>query len=192
MSAFSDIRLLVGVCGGISAMGTPHALYWLRQKTNVTVDVVLSPAAKRFVTPQSFADLLGSEPYSEFHDLPPGESHVTLAQAADVVVVLPASANTLAKLSVGVSDNLLCASVLATESPVILMPATSQGAWKKPSIKRAVEQLRVDGYRVIEPEVGSSLADGAREVGSMSDFRKPLLQAIVSASTQLNQDEEDV
>lgn len=184
MTTFSDVRLLVGVCGGISAMGAPHVLYWLKQKLGNRTRVLLSPAAHRFVTPESFSDLLGERPLTTADDLAPGESHVSLARDADVIVLLPATANTLVKLSVGLADNLLCTTVMAADCPVILMPATSETTWHKPAVQRAVHQLREDGYTVVDPGPGAAVATGEKEVGSLGDFRKPLLEAVAAASSK--------
>ncbi|MFE2296512.1 flavoprotein [Streptomyces sp. NPDC059452] len=187
MSEFGKIRMVVGVCGGISSMGSPHVLYWLKQKLNLQIQVILSPAAHRFVTPESFSDLLHQRPLTTAEDLAPGESHVSLARNADVIVLLPATANTLVKLSVGLGDNLLCSTVMAADCPVFLMPATSEITWNKPAVQRAVEQLRKDGYTVVDPGPGASLATGEREVGSLGDFRKPLLEAVVAAASRSNE-----
>lgn len=183
MIRINEVRLLVGVCGGISAMGTPHVLYWLRQKLNPQIKVLLSPSAHRFVTPESFSDLLGQRPLTTAADLAPGDSHVSLARSADVVVLLPTTANTLVKLSVGLGDNLLCSTVMAANCPVFLMPATSETTWNKPAVQRAVTQLRADGYTVIDPGQGAAVATGDREVGSLGDFRKPLLEAVAKAAS---------
>ncbi len=189
---FAGVRLLVGVCGAVSAMGTPHVLYWLRSRLGVRdMRVVMTGMAKRFLTPESVRHVLECDVVTDWDDLNPGPGHVTLAGWADVVVVMPTTANKLGKLASGIADDVLTATVTSVECPVILVPAMSAAMWNKPAVQRNVRQLADDGYTVVHPRLGVSLATGEHEVGSLGDFRRPLLTALATVLTRRTADESE-
>jgi phosphopantothenoylcysteine decarboxylase/phosphopantothenate--cysteine ligase len=180
-AVFGDVRLLVGICGSVSALAAPHILYWLKSRLGVTeVRVILTAMARRFVTAESLRSVLGCEVIQDWDDLPSAENHVSVASWADVAVVLPATANMLGKLAHGIGDDVLSSVLLATDCPTVIVPATSSTTWTRPAVQRNVAQLRADGYAVIEPSDGISLAAGRTEVGSLGDFRRPLITALAA------------
>jgi phosphopantothenoylcysteine decarboxylase/phosphopantothenate--cysteine ligase len=178
-----QLRLLLGVCGSVSSLTVPHLLPWLSLKLGITdVRVVLTEMAQRFVTKESLRAVAPCEAFSVWDDLPPGrDSHVTMANWAEVIAVLPATANLLGKVANGIADDLLTSILLAAPCPVVLVPATSRTMWEKPAVQRNVARLREDGYQVVEPGEGVAFATGEAEAGSLGDFRRPLITAIAQA-----------
>ncbi|WP_433248778.1 flavoprotein [Streptosporangium sp. CA-135522] len=178
-----QLRLLLGVCGSVSSLTVPHLLAWLSLKLGVAdVRVVLTTMARRFVTEESLRAVAACETFSGWDDLPPGrDSHVTMANWAEVIAVLPATANFLGKVANGIADDLLTSILLAASCPVVLVPAMSEAMWDKPSVRRNVARLRDDGYQVVEPGNGVAFATGEAESGSFGDFRRPLVTAVAQA-----------
>ena len=176
----TQTKLLVGVSGSIAALGTPHALLWARESLGLTqVRVVLTPMALRLVARPSFQAAVDDPVIAAWDDLGGGAApHVRLANWPDVILIMPATANILAKLAQGACDSLLTSILLATEKPIVLAPAMNPVMWLKPAVQRNVEQLRADGHEVIEPDKGLSLTSGAREGGSISDPRRPIITAL--------------
>jgi phosphopantothenoylcysteine decarboxylase/phosphopantothenate--cysteine ligase len=160
-------RLLLGVSGGIAAY---KALEFVRLATGAghAVRVIQTPAAQRFVGAASFAALSGAPVLSdEFERDPargafPGQTppshdplnHLELVHNADVFLIAPASANTIAKLAHGLADNLLTNAALAATCPLIVAPAMNNHMWENAATQANVELLRVRGVTVLEPGVG--------------------------------------
>jgi phosphopantothenoylcysteine decarboxylase/phosphopantothenate--cysteine ligase len=179
----SGSRLLVGVCGSVSALGVPHLLMWLRTTFGLRgTRIVLTDMAQRFVTKDSLLAVDGCQVMTGWHDLPAGVvSHVDLAEDADVVALLPATANFVAKLANGICDTLLTSVVAAASCPTIVAPSMSEAAWFKPANQRNIKQLLEDGLVVVEPEKGFSTSRSTAEFGSLGEFRRPLLRALLTA-----------
>ncbi|MGH8247714.1 MAG: flavoprotein, partial [Gammaproteobacteria bacterium] len=124
MSVFTGKRLLLGVTGSIAAFKAADLASKLTQ-AGAQVDVILTGAAEKFITPLTFQSVTGRRAYTDA-DLWGGEAHVLhvgLARAADLLVVAPCTADTLAKLAYGFSDNLLTVTALAAECPILIAPA---------------------------------------------------------------------
>jgi len=176
---FLNRRVLLGITGGIAAYKAA-ALVRLLVKAGAEVQVVMTPAARDFVTPLTLAtlskrpvltDLFVRDGSGRWND------HVHLARWADVMLVAPASANTLAKMAHGLCDNLLLACYLSAECPVFVAPAMDLEMWKDASTGTNVGTLRARGVGVIGPESGE-LASGLSGEGRMSEP-----EAIVHALT---------
>jgi len=159
-------HLVLGVTGAVHATLVPCQVHLLLHRFADTVDVVLTRAARRFVEPRGLAVLgagVWTDPFTGRGDV--RVPHVHLAGAADLVLILPASAACCARLAHGAASDLLSLVVLATEAPVVVVPSMNSVMWRKPAVRRAVAQLRDDGLLVIEPapgyEVGARHADPA-------------------------------
>ena len=134
------------------------------------VTVVMTPAACEFVKPLTF-QTLSRNPVFVDQFAPPVSwkpEHISLAEAADLVLVAPATANTIAKMRYGLADNLLTATLLATRAPVAIAPAMNTGMWESPVTQENVAALRARGVRVIDP-VDGELACGVKGNGRMMD-----------------------
>jgi len=158
-------RILLGVTGSIAAYKAADLASKLTQ-SGALVDVVLTESAAKFVSPLTFQSVTGRKAYTDA-DLWGGEGHVThigLGHAADLVLIAPVSANTLAKLAHGVGDNLLSVTVLASHCPLVLAPAMDVGMYSHPATQANVELLRQRGAEFIGPEEGH-LASGLVGLG---------------------------
>ncbi len=148
-------EILLGVTGGIAACKTADLTSKLVQ-AGVSVSVVMTKAAMKFVGPTTFEALTGRPVYSELFT--PQEhfqgEHIGLAQRANLMVIAPASANTLSKLAHGAADDLLSTLTLAVTCPVLLAPAMNTEMWNKPAVQRNIEQLAKDGMLFTEPGSG--------------------------------------
>ena len=161
-------KILLGVTGSIAAYKAAE-LVRLFVKNGDSVTVVMTPAATEFVKPLTFQTLSRSQVYVDQFAAPEKwkPEHVALAESADVVVVAPATANTLAKMRYGLADNLLTSILLATRAPVFVAPAMNDGMWEHPATQANLATLRSRGVTVIEPAAGE-LACGTEGKGRMA------------------------
>ncbi len=162
--ALTGARVVVGVTGSIAAYKAAILVSSL-VRHGAEVDVILTGSGARFVTPATFTGLTRGAVHTDlFADR--GLPHVELAERADLIVVAPATARTLARLAHGLADDLLALAVLGTRAPVLLAPAMEAGMWLHPATQRNVALLREDGVEVAGPESGRH-ASGAGGPGRM-------------------------
>ncbi len=160
--------ILLGVTGSIAAYKAAE-LVRLFVKNGDDVHVVMTPAAGEFVRPLTF-QTLSRNPVEIDQFAAPAQwkpEHISLAECADLVVVAPATANTLAKMRFGIADNLLTATLLATRAPIAVAPAMNTGMWENPATRENLAALKARGVRVIEPDDGE-LACGVSGKGRMA------------------------
>ena len=162
-------RILLGVTGSIAAYKAVE-LVRLFVKNGDTVTVVMTPAACEFVKPLTFQTLSRNPVFVEQFAPPVSwqPEHISLAESADLVLVAPATANTIAKMRYGLADNLLTATLLATRAPIAIAPAMNTGMWESPVTQENIAELKRRGVRVIEP-VDGELACGVKGRGRMMD-----------------------
>ena len=162
-------KILLGVTGSIAAYKAAE-LVRLFVKNGDTVNVIMPPAACEFVRPLTFQTLSRNpvcvEQFAPIVSWKP--EHISLAESADLVLVAPASANTIAKMRYGLADNLLTATVLATRAPVVIAPAMNTGMWESPVTQENIAALKARGVTVVEPADGE-LACGVKGKGRMMD-----------------------
>lgn len=175
-----DKRIVVGVCGGIAAFKVVEVVSQL-QKAGALVDVIMTERASEFVSALSFGSLSHRPVYQDLWE-PSGQAaaqHIELARRAELLVVAPATANTIAKLAHGLADSMLGAVALATTAPLLIAPAMEQHMYRHPATQANLALLRERGAIIVEPEVGV-LASG--EVGAGRLPEPPtLVQAIRQA-----------
>ena len=161
-------RIVLGVSGGIAAYKSVELLRRLRD-AGYFVSPVLTPDATRFVGAVTFS-ALASEParVSLFADPTTPIPHTYLGQHADLIVVAPATAHLIARYAMGLGDDLLSATLLASRAPVLLCPAMHTEMWEQPSVQENLATLRRRGVMVLEPERGH-LAGGDEGVGRLPD-----------------------
>ncbi len=162
-------EVLLGVSGGIAAYKAIDVMRIL-QRGGHGVTVVMTRSAQRFVGPSTFAALSGRPVGTDLFGAEerPGYGHLDLAQAHDLMLVAPASANTLAKLAAGLADGLLGSVHLAFDKPVLVAPAMNTRMWLHPATAANLETLAGRGVQVIPPGTGL-LADGDSGVGRLAD-----------------------
>jgi phosphopantothenoylcysteine decarboxylase/phosphopantothenate--cysteine ligase len=153
-------RVLVAACGSSGAMSLPQSLLAMKHALGLQVKVVMSEAAATFVTPSALAAVTGHPVIIGEAPGQPGVPHMDLTEWAQLVLVMPATANTLAKAALGMADNLVTACVLASAAPVVFVPAMNVRMWEKPAVQRNVEQLRADGHGVVPPSRVIALSSG--------------------------------
>lgn len=192
-------RILLGVSGGIAAY---KALELVRLMTGAghAVRVVQTPASRKFVGAASFEALTGAPVLvSEFERDPargafPGQplpdheplSHLELVARADTYVIAPASANTIAKLAVGLADNLLSSCALAVDCPLVIAPAMNNRMYKHAATRANLTTLRERGAWIVEPDSGRLASRGEHGVGRLAEPTRIMAtceQALVASST---------
>ncbi len=162
-------EILLGVSGGVAAYKAADLCSRLVQR-GATVTVIMTESAHQFIGATTFEALTGRPVYShafEAREHFQGE-HIGLARRADLTVIAPATAQTIARLAHGMADDLLSTTVLVTTAPVIVAPAMNCDMWAKAAVQRNVEQLQQDGYHMVGPEEGW-LSCGQVGVGRMAD-----------------------
>lgn len=162
-------KILVGVSGSIAAYKTAYLVRALK-KLKAEVKVVMTASASEFIGPLTLSTVSGNPVYSKFADKDSGEwtNHVELGIWADLMIIAPASANTLAKMSNGVCDNLLLATYLSAKCPVWFAPAMDLDMYKHPSTLVNIKKLVGFGNKCIEPTSGE-LASGLNGKGRMEE-----------------------
>lgn len=171
MSVLSGKKILLGVTAGIAAYKTAN-LVRLFVKSGAEVQVVMTPAAKEFVTPLTLSTLSKNPVYSTFYDKEleneVWNNHVDLGLWADLMIIAPATANTLSKMAQGTVDNLLLATYLSAKCPVYFAPAMDLDMYKHPSTAKSIQTLQSFGNTFIAPTSGE-LASGLVGEGRMAE-----------------------
>lgn len=160
MSIFSNKRIILGVTGSIAAYKAADLASKLTQ-AGAQVDVILTSAAEKFVTPLTFQSVTGRRAYTD-SDLWGNEAHVLhvgLGHSADLMMIAPCTANTIANLTYGQADTLLTVTALAAQCPLIIAPAMDGGMFDHPATRENIETLKKRGTVLIEPLEGH-LASG--------------------------------
>jgi len=160
-------RILLGVTGGIAAYKAAFLASRLTQ-AGAQVDVIMTAGATRFITPLTFQGVTGRPVHDDvFGSLPDGRiAHVNLAKDADLLIIAPLTAHTLARLAHGLADDLLTVTALACTAPLLLAPAMEEHMWQHPATQANLETLRQRGAFIVGPLSGH-LASGASGIGRM-------------------------
>lgn len=155
MSVFAGKNIVVGVSGSIAAFKTATWVSDLAKEESL-VHVVMSQAAEKFITPLTYGALSGNPVHTEmfqkgqYHSM----AHIDLGREADIVIIAPASANTIAKLAGGFADNLLTTTVLATTAPVMVFPAMNSKMYSNKVTQENIRKLEGLGFLVVNPDSG--------------------------------------
>jgi phosphopantothenoylcysteine decarboxylase/phosphopantothenate--cysteine ligase len=168
MRPFDGRRILLGVTGGIAA----YKAGWLARlltHAGAEVDVVLTRAATEFVGAVTFEGLTGRAVHSDIFERGHALDHIRLARAARAVVIAPATADFMARAAHGHGDDLLAACLLATEAPVLIVPAMNDRMWAHPQTRANAERLREIGYELLEPDTGPLAAGEGSGPGRMPE-----------------------
>lgn len=162
-------NILLCVCGGVAAYKAAALTSKLVQ-AGANVKVVMTEGAQQFVTPLTFQSLSRNSVYVDtFTEPDPTKiAHIDIADWADVVLIAPATANTIAKLALGIADNMLLSTLLATTAPVYVAPAMNVNMYNNAAVLRNIKQLEEDGYRIVDGEEGY-LACGWTGKGRMAE-----------------------
>ena len=174
MNNLSQKKILLIICGGISAYKSLELIRLLK-KQGAEIKTILTKSAKEFVTPLSVASLSQEKVYDDLFNAENEAEmdHISLSRWADVILVAPATANTISKLSAGSSDDLASTVILASDKDIFLIPAMNVRMWEHTSTKQNLNKLRSYGYKIIGPEVGD-MACGEFGEGKMTEPRDVL------------------
>lgn len=173
-------RILLIISGGIAAYKSLELVRLLR-KRGMTVRAVLTQSAQEFVTPLSLGVLTENPVFTDLFNLKDEQEigHIQLSRQADLVVVAPATANILAKMANGIADDLATTLLLATDKPVLAVPAMNVRMWHHRATQRNLERLHADGVHIMTPD------DGAMACGEFGTGRLPEPEAIVAEIERL-------
>ncbi|MDA7572754.1 bifunctional phosphopantothenoylcysteine decarboxylase/phosphopantothenate--cysteine ligase CoaBC [Candidatus Pelagibacter sp.] len=174
MNNLLEKKILLIICGGISAYKSLELIRLLKKK-GTKIKTILTKSAKKFVTPLSVASLSQERVYDDlFNAKNEAEmDHISLSRWADVIVVAPATANTISKLSTGSSDDLASTVILASDKNIFLTPAMNVRMWEHPSTKENLKKLKSFGYQIVGPEIGD-MACGEFGEGKMTEPKEIL------------------
>lgn len=162
-------HIIVGICGGIASYKAVELVSQLQQ-AGALVDVIMTKHAEDFVRPLTFSTMSHRSVFSDLWE-PSGraaETHIALAEEAEILAIVPATANTIAKLAYGIADNMLTTVALATQAPLLVAPAMYRDMYTHPATQANLKLLRERGATIVEPEVGR-LASGAIGPGRLPE-----------------------
>jgi phosphopantothenoylcysteine decarboxylase/phosphopantothenate--cysteine ligase len=173
----SNKTIVLGITGGIAAYKAADIASKLTQ-AGARVETVMTESATKLITPLTLRNITGRPVITDMFELASEYSveHIALAEAADVIVIAPATANTIAKLAAGIADNMLCCVVLATEAPVVIAPAMNEDMLQNPVTQENLARLKDRGFTVVDPEYGR-LASGKMGWGRLTETGK-IIKAI--------------
>ena len=188
MNSLLQRKILLVICGGISAYKSLELIRLLK-KRGAEIKTILTTNAKEFVTPLSVASLSKEKVYDDLFNAENEAEmdHISLSRWADVILVAPATANTISKLSAGSSDDLASTVILASDKNIFLTPAMNVRMWEHPSTKQNLNKLRSYGYKIIGPEVGD-MACGEFGEGKMTEPRD-ILETIEAYFNKLSKNQ---
>jgi phosphopantothenoylcysteine decarboxylase / phosphopantothenate---cysteine ligase len=182
MHAMTTPHIVLGISGGIAAYKSAELLRLLT-KQNISVQVVMTEAAGHFITPTTLQGLSGKPVYQDQWDerAPNNMAHINLSREADAIVIAPASADFIAKLALGLADDLLSTLCLARNCPLLIAPAMNREMWQNKATQRNIAQLVSDGVTLLGPDSGVQ-ACGETGMGRM--LEPSLLAEHIAASLQ--------
>jgi len=169
------MKIALGVCGGIAAYKAAEILRLLEER-GIRVQVVMTDSAQQFIRPLTFAALSGEKVITGMFTPASGSEanidsaieHISVAQSIDALVVVPATADVLAKFAQGIANDFLTTLYLATTAPVVVAPAMNVNMWEHPATRQNLETLRRRGVKIVEPDSGY-LACGMTGPGRLAE-----------------------
>lgn len=167
-------EVLLGVTGSIAAYKAAEiASLLVKNDVNVNVNVIMTQAAAKFITPLTFQSLTKNKVYTDmFEEVHyPDVRHISLAQRADCVVIAPATANIIGKMAAGIADDMLSTVVMAVrDKPILICPAMNTAMYENPITQENIAKLQTHGFQFVEPKA-SRLACGDLGKGALADVR---------------------
>ncbi len=181
MAGFSGKKIVVGVTGSIAAFKVAGWVSVLA-KEGADVSVIMTEAGGRFVAPLTFAALSGNPVLTDMFQAEESHliTHIELGQKADLLLIAPATANTIAKLAHGLADDLLATTVLASDCPVLIAPAMNSRMFENPITQRNISILTECGYGIIDPAYGQMACktEGPGRLAEWEDAKGQILQVL--------------
>lgn len=179
-------NVVVGVCGGIAAYKALDIVSALRKK-GINVDVIMTEHATKFVTPLTFQSISANAVIVDMFQEPKvwEIQHISLAKKADLILVVPATANIIGKVANGIADDMLSTTIMASKAPVVFAPAMNTNMYENPIVQQNIEKLKSFGYRFIQPASGR-LACGDLGKGKLPEPKH--ITDIVLSKLYINKD----
>lgn len=179
MNSLQGKHILLTMSGGIAAFKVAELARSLMQE-GAMVQVIMSEAATKFMTPVTMQALTGNQVFTDQWDarISNNMAHIELSRKADVIVAVPASADLLAKISHGLANDLVSATCLAKECPLIVVPAMNKQMWENAATQRNMQQLQADGITVLGPTSGTQ-ACGENGMGRMLEAAE-ILEGVIA------------
>jgi len=186
MNNLLEKKILLIICGGISAYKSLELIRSLKKKGSI-VKTILTKNAKEFVTPLSVTSLSQEKVYDDMFSVENETEmdHISLSRWSDVILIAPATANTISKLSAGSADDLASTVILASDKDIFLAPAMNVRMWEHPSTKENLNKLKSFGHQIIGPNLGE-MACGEFGEGKMTE-PNDIIKEIENYFTNLNQ-----
>jgi len=179
--------IVLGITGSIAAYKAADIASKLTQ-AGVRVEVIMTQAATKFIAPLTLRNLTGRPVVTDMFELTSEYSvdHVALAEAADVVAIAPATADVIAKLAVGIADDMLTCTVLATKAPVIVAPAMHADMFQNPVTQDNLAKLKARGFIIVGP-IRGRLASGTEGIGRLAEVEEIIaaIEQVVGRSGDL-------
>ncbi|HYH03687.1 MAG TPA: bifunctional phosphopantothenoylcysteine decarboxylase/phosphopantothenate--cysteine ligase CoaBC, partial [Bacillota bacterium] len=165
-------NLVLGITGGIAVYKMPELISRLRKK-GLNIDVVMTRAAAEFVTPLTFREVSQNQVHLEMFDenIQWNVEHVALAKKADLIAIVPATANVIGKIANGIADDLLTTTVMAATCPKLIAPAMNTGMYQNPLFQKNLQTLSEAGFQIIPPDSGVLLC-GDTGVGKLAPLEE--------------------
>ena len=181
MAHLFNRNVLLGVSGGIAAYKSAELVRQLQER-GATVRVIMTHGAQEFITPLTLQALSGNPVHTELldDDAEQGMGHIELARWADLLLIAPATADLIARLSAGRADDLLTTVALATAAPILLAPAMNQQMWSDPATAANIATLAARGLQLVGPAAGQQacgdIGPGRMEEPALSPMPPPLFE----------------
>jgi phosphopantothenoylcysteine decarboxylase/phosphopantothenate--cysteine ligase len=172
MYNLTDRNIVLGVTGSIAAYKAADLSSKLTQ-AEASVDVIMTSEATEFVSPLAFRSVTGRPAYSDMWDAATdvAEAHVAIARRADLLVVAPATATSIARIALGLAEDMVSLTALATKAPVVICPAMDPNMYENPAVQAHVETLKSRGIHFVGPETGR-LASGQVGIGRLTEVEQ--------------------
>lgn len=173
--------IAIGISGGIAAYKIAELVSRLTKK-GFQIEVIMTEAAQELVAPLTFSTLCGRPVHRRMFEEENEVEHIAIGDRADLMVIVPATANIMAKAVAGIADDLLSTVILAADSPVMFFPAMNTRMWQHPATQSNVELLRRRGFEVIDPDEGflACGTSGKGRLGSIDDIEARILDAMAA------------
>lgn len=165
---FKDLNIVIGITGGIAAYKACSIISYLKSE-GANIDVIMTENATKFITPLTIETLTKNKVITNMFDRPDymDVKHISLAQKADLFLIVPATANIIGKVANGIADDMLSTTIMATHSKVIFAPAMNNWMYENPIVQKNIKTLKEYGYEIIEPSTGN-LACGYKGKGKLA------------------------
>jgi phosphopantothenoylcysteine decarboxylase/phosphopantothenate--cysteine ligase len=162
--------VLVGVTGAVASVGLPMYISTIKKILEAKVIVMLSKNASRFITPYSLSLCSGNETYTDTYDLK-GDTlvpHIKHTDEANIMLIMPATANIIAKAAHGICDDIISTSIIAASCPVVFVPSMNNRMWQSNALQANLKRIKELGYHYVEPENGIEIEGGKESYGGMA------------------------